>query len=1392
MASQTMIFVALPNGLGTKDTLKLSLYLTPRLDNGGTLADFPDILNWPQQIVAKGLKFQIACGTKNVTVAADTTALRPDIWETIFTSNTFVEAYNFTDYTKQLIVSYPSRQALSFLKFASQFFATSRSNGNDRGGPLDVLAPLSFRQGAKTSFGDSISAIRVELWKAQQAAGASGGTVTVPQSVPPTSNPDGVATTLQEPDFSATHDMITRFGLFHHIRKAPGRPPLPTPPAGFNKTLDFHKALTALTSYPSLMRALGLVFDVEIPASLCPNSPAAGAYGTIAVTKVSPGFAWKIKPTSNLTGTSYWRDKNSFCAAPAASPAVQAAGNYLPGDVFKGFLALTFQDFFLSQVDLDGALLKAIGLADNVANLTQLDNIAAIDQTLPSLRSAGISLMADGRALQLLQSLQNNQSFNTALTAGNAAPRPYNAQDLVRGYRIDVWSSRTSSWHSLHQRTATYKFGAGGKIATKVDEEGFTQLAVVQPAEDPTSKPDKFAAANDIPPYDTNIYIHERVASWNGWSLSAARPGKALNRSADPAKALDPDPTMNEPATPFKMTTDFTVKPNSLPELRFGADYCLQARVVDLAGNSPPVSTQAPNGFVAPANGTRMKYMRFEPILPPLVVLQQLPQPGGSLERLVIRSRNASLALDATPTNDSDQRHIAPPRVAERLIEQHGMLDLKGRLNPDLATYTMMTQRDGFVIPAQGKNPLVAGSTFDVGYFPDPFARGAAFRELPNTPDDSEGRINSAGLAYSTLPDVDPRPGSVTYIDFGTQPWPNASAFRLLLLEGSQTPSWDAASRVLTVCLQKGGVVTVPLSSYLLPPDLDVMGVWGWLRELFEALETNAIQSTSADSQVTPASADIAEVTRLVLEGGHEMITPARTLTLVHAVQQPLGEPVFIQLPVVHDPSAPIYASALRNAFTPITAWRSPESHIAVLLGGMQINAATSSKIEINARWLDVTDDPAQPAPVKNVRSQTVETLDLSAIDFSSSDPVWIYSDVSETRIIAVYIPQVDVLWFAGPQDHLEGVINPSATVPSAPLHRFDDTMHRWVVYSAVATSRFQEYFPQKGLDFTRSGPTLVVDVPSSARPSPPDIDYVVPVFGWENQETTNVRTRIRRGNGVRVYLNRGWFSSGQDEQLGVMLWPAAVAAPDYPTREANKALFSQWGADPIWANGSLDIDPVPSIYDFPSAASTASGLTIAESSATFDVAAHNVEWDSARELWFCDIEIINLFTYSPFLRLALARYQSHSITGVELSPVALADFVQLAPDRSAVLSINPVDPRKARLFVGGLAPLGPLNSVIQASIETRANNISSDLDWKPAAPADVTVTEDNPAPAEPNAVLWSGSIQFAKTPPVGRFRVVVREFETLPVDAASQKITDPPGTGQRLVYASIIGYDYR
>ena len=150
-------------------------------------------------------------------------------------------------------------------------------------------------------------------------------------------------------------------------------------------------------------------------------------------------------------------------------------------------------------------------------------------------------------------------------------------------------------------------------------------------------------------------------------------------------------------------------------------------------------------------------------------------------------------------------------------------------------------------------------------------------------------------------------------------------------------------------------------------------------------------------------------------------------------------------------------------------------------------------------------------------------------------------ADGTGVRSVAVYLPGADALWFAAPFDSLDGVQSPASV--AAPVHQLDDTLHRTIRYRAAASSRFQEYFTEPGTVTSRTGPFLTVDVPSSARPLPPDIAYVVPTFGWVREVTTNTKTDVRRGNGLRVYLNRPWYSSGARELLGVVTWPASDAA---------------------------------------------------------------------------------------------------------------------------------------------------------------------------------------------------------------------------------------------------------
>jgi hypothetical protein len=1387
MVTQTLTFVVLPNGIASDGALKLSIYLSPRLDGAAQLSSFSDILHWTAQTKAHGLKFKLTDGTHSTIAAVPTAQLRPDIWSTIFKSDTLVQPYTNPDYTKRLFVSYPARDAMAFAKYAYQLVGANVLNAatGDRQSMLNtVLENLVFRDGPTSTLRSALSALRISMWKQQNRDTSSGiaiiaKTITAQRT---STAADGIPTTGTEP--ATTRDMIQRFALFHHMAPAHHRPPLPSKPADFAKLLDFHKALTAINSYPVLLRALGLVFDVEIPAASLENSPATSgsSYRTVAVEALTPGFKWKLNPQLFLPPTAYLKNTNQFASAPVTSPSSLASKNYSSGDVIDGFMNLAPDGFHLTQIDLDGALLKALSLADSIAfadyrNSTVANGVyTEVEQVMSALRSGGIALMADGRADQLLQAIRNNQAFDAALAGKRAMPRPFTALDLVRGYRIDIFSSQTNQWYSLHRRDETYTFGpSADPVLHRDDQEGFTQLGVASPAEDPKRHVDKAAKAAGAPQPGTDMHAHERVARWTGWSLSAQRPGKALNRDADPAKALDSDPTTNEPVTPFKMNTSFTAVSRSLPRLRFGVRYRMRVRTVDLAGNSVALSQAAPRNIELPS-GTDLPYLRFEPVAQPIMLLVEPLKQGASLETMVIRSYNHDISLDGVPTLENDHRHIMPPRTAVRMVEHHGMLDnAAGQLKGDAATYGMLVSRDAAEYPTVNKVPMDQNAQAMVNYLPDPISRGAAFRNLPNTRSNTDGVIVQGALAYSISPQVEWRAGSVTHVGFGTD-WPNRLPFRMVIAEGYNKPKWDAQQRVLAVYLRKAAFTQVALSSYVDPGDLSLMGVWDWLRQYLEFAE---LESISNGGPVYPSDG-MAKLTQLTLEGGHPMITPARTVTLVHATQQPIGRPEFQMLPVVRPAGQ---SQALANSFSPIAAWRDYDSHSAVLLGGLHIHGASTSQVDIEANWREFVDDTSQPGPQQLPATAHVERYEMTSLSGGL-----MYADALQTRAIGTYIPQGDTLWFSAPGDTIPGMSAPNLV--AAPKHVFTDTKHRRAQYQAISTSRFQEYFPEPNLTFTRSSDKKIVNIPSSARPSTPDVKYVVPVFGYEEQETTNVRTIVRRGNGVRVYLGRPWYSSGESELLGVLLWnPGTTLTTDL--REKYKNYFTQWGMDPIWKTESLTESP--GTNDLTLAVATATLRTLEETDLRVDVAGHCVFYDPQRQLWYCDIVFDNYSAYGAFVRMSLARYQPHSLNGVELSHAVLADFVQLSPDRSAVLSIDPANPRTARVFVGGLTPEGPRPLRHVVNVERRMAGVYSDAGWEAAPASVVTVVEEAVGSGSVDEVLWAGILSFNQMPPKDQYRVVIREYETLPVDptVTVSTLAEVGAFGERLIYAAIIPYDF-
>jgi len=299
----------------------------------------------------------------------------------------------------------------------------------------------------------------------------------------------------------------------------------------------------------------------------------------------------------------------------------------------------------------------------------------------------------------------------------------------------------------------------------------------------------------------------------------------------------------------------------------------------------------------------------------------------------------------------------------------------------------------------------------------------------------------------------------------------------------------------------------------------------------------------------------------------------------------------------------------------------------------------------------------------------------------------------------------------------------------------------------------------------------VTLNILSSARPAAPKVLYVVPIFGWQGKRfpPSLTNTSKRTGGGLRVYLERPWWTSGEGELLGVVLAPNVVT-------EGLASSVTRWGVDPVFRSTELP-DPTPRLTDFPLVVEAAAGLTLPGVAEVVGVAGHEVSFDSVRKLWYCDIQV-EATSYFPFMRLALARFQPHSVTGVHLSPVVVTDFVQLTPDRT--VSTAPAGIGRVKVTVTGpsydRAGDDDRKALVRVTVEESEPAVGGDLGWV-ATPTSVNL--DAKPPSGANSV-WSGEINIGGAKPGLRRRLLIQEFERHRTGAT-------PVFGERLVFADTI-----
>ncbi len=1096
---------------------------------------------------------------------------------------------------------------------------------------------------------------------------------------------------------------------------------------------EFHRLAGSFADAPVLMRRLGLVVDAIVVGGGALVKQAQGLPQNLLRGQmrlaVNHSRNFEVATEESTPATAFWLTPARF-TCDTRTPRHRAGLLRLGGAHAIGNQAqqakIKDTGFSLTAVDPDGAALKTVGFAlalqdhlfkvSNPLDPNTLDKPGELTYTtsqgeaVAALRSGGLTLVEHGRAEHIADETIASSLKNEAANSAQGNKIVLYAEDVLRGYRVDIFTEKSGVWNSLCRRIAEYAWIDGdGPELKPAKDEGYLSGAST------TTKP-----ADELPPGATqDHYLHEALAKWTGWSLVAQRPGRRIrpypDSSTPPSEraklGLIQEETVEEQSasdthpdgTPI--TRSVSAAPGSLPRLRFGFSYRMRARLVDLAGNS--LEFDDPGLGELEEASELVSYLRYEPLESPVLSLRARVSEGESLERMVIRSNfkqtSAEYLLEApyagnVPTEtgfayaETSERHLVPPKTSQLMAEQHGAFEHAfgpGTTPDEIAqAYHTISDREAGTLydggasvhivtpPKEGALPpsperdlaekppegfrLLPGeyvihteANLATPYLPDPLAAAVALRGVPGVFADAV--IDAAdGVRSVRIPNTEEY---VLIVPLSGE-WPKLQGFRLVIVEHPdeagfdgctpglhlpvRPPKWEGGdARVLTVFLRKGEIAHLRYSSALRPAFVNHL----------------AIPQLAA----TPLKVAIQSVF-----GAHWMVTPDRPLTLVHACQQPVCAPLF-------------------ESLTPI---RSRGQTWVELSRKTQVryHARSTAKLEVLAEWMEWLDDPAQPAPIRRRVTAQLPEVAIPSPPLRSQEP---FSNI-------LY----DQLGTGGPE-----------AAHAHTRHEFGDHKFRLVYYRLRATTRFREYLPPSitadAANLVRIGPVfeghtlklpmayenLYPDpdatppqvqptdaelgapmlpqaqpplpgtiVPCSDRPAAPKIAYVVPTFRWSHTPSQTGTVSIRRGDGLRVYLERPWFSSGEGELLGVVVSSAIPA--EQPFADLPDPLIgyvSQWGQDPISAS------ELPHSVMHPSAfgARVASySFHLPEANRTMEIAAHRVHYDFHRRLWYADIEIEAGPSYAPFVRLALVRVQPHAVGDCALSAVVHTQYAQLLPTR--------------------------------------------------------------------------------------------------------------------------------
>jgi hypothetical protein len=1397
--SQKFIFTTSPWKDHNTNKWMLSCFVSIQLDAGrkSTLKDFPDIMNWMSKL--QDTDFFVQWGTAlPAPITPLNTKWNPLLYSQLFHGNIQVKGFEVMDVSKLMIKSYPAKHINDFI------INTYKEVGNIK---IDELPKGNFFTKEFKGFKDLA---RVQLKTSKPLTNTNKKAAIedfISKEHKGTLDAASAMKKSKVIGFSNQANPGMDFGQFYHFhtkqqqKKAAAIKAVPKP------EFEYHDILTLISSYPVIMRKLGLVIDFELPSQ--PPSAA----GTVRI--LPAGMGLESESVISSPATAYQFTGNGFYATPKQ-------GSYIN----KGHLTIGTPEFEVVQIDTDGAALKLSSHVDTIntgagKKLVEKSNyIKPIDpfqrskptlatmptqqgkkdpipppddedddndpqEGLPSLRSAGIGILKNGLAENMLNRFVRSAGvakivFNPAMTLNNKAllntklidkksqpaqlkkpvlgavpvitrkaiepqrlqelntafekkdliPVPTEilyADDLVFGYRMDIaYEDAPQKWYSLHKRKVSYAYAplnqAKQPVSLTPDEEvdeGCIYLSLTEEEDD----------------IDQQQKLNEVIARWEGWSLAVPPVGKAINPSGKEVSTDEEEKKKYEldPDMPFRLHVSVKPAPGTLPRLRFGKKYRVKIRTVDIAGNGLPHDAIPEQGVSAIKSN--IEYRRFEPLSSPqLIQADEITggdkkmirdRDGESLQHMVIRSDDntdtqsyeasniTTVVVDGVAKGTLQYHHeairfLTAPRTSQYMAELHGMFD-EAIGNPQKAAeiYQFITSRDKEYVDngsTKAEALPIQTSQVDIDYLADPMAAGVVFTMRSETSFESPWK-KGENRKFSFYFDEEVTVSNAGR-KFDLQQWRNPKSVKIRLIEGFGQPVWE--NRVLTIPLPKSSIVEVSYASFWAPEAL----------EKFSALLPTLKLGPAANQVAKKAS-----------EGQHWMLSPWRTIRLVHAVQRPIKKPV------------------MTKAFS--KAVRGFNETAAQILAAISVHGASTDKLDIRANWSEWVDDLSKKEPGLESYGTHVATV-----------PV-IYNDNLLELLKTEKTPNAKADWL------------PPMT------HMFPDTKYRRVTYTPSATSRFREYFTgiidtarikKEPIELSKEGDSVVLDILSSARPALPMVEYAVPSFTWAKSDNGNNRTHFRSGN-IRVYLRRPWYSSGDDERLAVILPPQGT---DPSRNNILKKYCTVWGMDPVFDAGVLNGSNFPQKEHFSGGDVIYDTVQLAEEKQPVTVAAYKVHFDIDKQLHYADIPINTMNAYFPFVKLSLARYQQKSLrlngTDCCLSGMVAAEWLQLTPARTTRLELGAGN----NSFVVKLEGRAPFRNDLRTKISITVERADIAVDeglfiGLQSGSTDTTILQKDVYLKQTD--IRSGMITFAETIRLERnqqasaYRVVIREYELHPED---------------------------